>query len=625
MTKEEREKLKALLDDPKNLPYLFFGCQGPDFLFFNTKDMDPTLGKFVELYMEVTDFIETFKRELLKIVPQPVLDAIEALGLAADAVIEDSAVLSELKETFEDINKLLDALMPLVTEALKKYISEFNLFDLISHPYRDGASDGKWWWFDALHYRKTGKYARELLNSSDPAKPEHLYALGYLTHFTADTVGHPYVNIISGGPYRSHAQRHKTGENYQDVFNFRNQTGKDFNRSKLHTFYNFNFDGTISDDEPDEFTNLPDDLAKFIADAIATVYRSNEAGGEKYGPDITATDVNNAYKIYYKWFRNSTDTGTIPPPVPYSLSDELLEVWEDALDTLEDAGEFLEDAVDTAGDWGFLGIFIILIALIIASLMAAKALAEGVAGSIATLSTSVIRWAISLIYEEVYNAFQNFRLAVALNGLAFPMEEHLYEPRLIQFANPSIPDMTGAKASNFFSKFPMFKIITNFSDPAAAIFNQERHLIYPPTGGEKFPVLEAPWDYFNQFSTYFAFGSIPINDLFIDQLAGMSDDPNALNNDNGEELASRLNDPKNRLGNALRLAENIYDRWKTNRPIPDFNLDGDRGYGYMCWSQVNQTSPPTIEDSDSPKELRAKDDPANPTDQDEVVQLRFIQ
>ncbi len=625
MTKEEREKLSALLDDPKNLPYLFFGCQGPDFLFFNTKDMDPTLGKFVEFYMEVTDFIENFKRELLKMVPQPVLDAIEALGLAADAVIEDSAVLSELKETFEDINKLLEALIPLVTEALKKYVSEFNLFDLISHPYRDGASDGKWWWFDALHYRKTGKYAGELLKSSDPGKPEHLYALGYLTHFTADTVGHPYVNIISGGPYRSHAQRHKTGENYQDVFNFLNWTGKDFNRSKLHALYNFNFDGTISDDEPDGFTNLPDDLANFIAGAIGQVYRSNEAGGEKYGPAITATDVNNAYKIYYKWFRNSTDTGTIPPPVPYSLSDELLEVWEDALDTLDDAGEFLEDAVDTAGDWGFLGIFIILAALIIASLMAAKALAEGVAGTITTLSTSVIRWVVSLIYEEVYNAFQNFRLAVSLNGLAFPMQEHLFEPRLIQFANPSIPDMTGARASNFFNKFPLFKIITDFNDPAAAIFNKEKHLIYPPTGGEKAPVLEAPWDYFNQASTYYAFGSIPINDLFIDQLAGMSDDPDALNNDNGDEIASRLNDPKNRLGNALRLAENIYERWKTNRPIPDFNLDGDRGYGYLCWSQVNNTTPPTIEESDSPKELRAKDDPANPTDQDEIVRLRFIQ
>ena len=41
-----------------------------------------------------------------------------------------------------------------------------------------------------------------------------------LIDVAADTVGHPYVNAISGGPYRSHAQRHKGSENYQDVFNF---------------------------------------------------------------------------------------------------------------------------------------------------------------------------------------------------------------------------------------------------------------------------------------------------------------------------------------------------------------------------------------------------------------------
>jgi hypothetical protein len=296
------------------------------------------------------------------------------------------------------------------------------------------------------------------------------------------------------------------------------------------------------------------------------------------------------------------------------------------MDNLGDAGDFLEDAVDEAGDWGFLSIFIILAALIISAIMAAAALADGVAGTIATLGTSTIRYAACLIYEQVYNAFQNFRLGAALNGLAFPMQEHLTEPRLVQFANPVVPDPTGARASDFFTTLPKFKFIVDFgTDPSAAIFNQERHLIYPPTGTEKKPVLEAPSDYFNKFSTYYAFGDILINNDFIDELVNISANNNAMNNDNGDDLASKLTNPKNRLGNALDLTENIYDRWKTSKPIPDFNLDGDRGYGYMCWSQENETSPPTIEDSDSPNELRAKDDPSDPTDQDEVVQLRFIQ
>lgn len=122
----------------------------------------------------------------------------------------------------------------------------------------------------------------------------------YLTHYCADTVGHPYVNLISGGPYRSHARRHKTGENYQDVFNLLNATGTDWNRSKLHAFYNFNFDGTIDtdSDEPDPFTVLPDDLAQLIAKTINKVYQEDADAEPEYGPSIAAGDVNNAYRLY---------------------------------------------------------------------------------------------------------------------------------------------------------------------------------------------------------------------------------------------------------------------------------------------------------------------------------------
>ena len=42
--------LQKLLQDKKNHPYLFLGCQGPDFLFFNTKDWPLGIGDAVELY-----------------------------------------------------------------------------------------------------------------------------------------------------------------------------------------------------------------------------------------------------------------------------------------------------------------------------------------------------------------------------------------------------------------------------------------------------------------------------------------------------------------------------------------------------------------------------------------------
>ena len=95
-TAAEYAALQALLAQPKNLPYLFLGCQGPDFLFFNLKDLNPTIGDIVEAYYDVMDFIENFKRTLLDAVPQPVLDALAAFDEAANEIIEDSALLLSL-------------------------------------------------------------------------------------------------------------------------------------------------------------------------------------------------------------------------------------------------------------------------------------------------------------------------------------------------------------------------------------------------------------------------------------------------------------------------------------------------------------------------------------------------
>ena len=241
-------KLQTLLSDSKNFPYLFLGCQGPDFLFFNTKDWTGLpLGDAVKMYFEVYDFIDEMKETLIGLVPQPVIDALDALGAAEDAVVSNSSTLTELEQLFGDMQQVVDGLLANLTEMIKKYISEFNLYDLLEHPYRDGQTKGEWWWFDAMHYRKTGRFAQALVDKTSPDSPLHLYAMGYLTHVTGDTVGHPFVNINSGGAYRTQSQRHKTGENFQDVFHMSEHTGGiDWNRSQLHAFYNFNFDGTIA-------------------------------------------------------------------------------------------------------------------------------------------------------------------------------------------------------------------------------------------------------------------------------------------------------------------------------------------------------------------------------------------
>lgn len=593
-------KLQASLSDSKNFPYLFLGCQGPDFLFFNTKDWTSLpLGDAVKMYYEVYDFIEDFKKKVKDIVPQPVLDALDALGAAEDAVVSNSSTLTELQELFGNMQQVVDALLANLTEMIKKFITDFNVYDLLAHPYRDGQPKGEWWWFDAMHYRKTGEYAKALLNKTTPGSPLHLYAIGYLTHVSGDSVGHPYVNINSGGAYRTQSQRHKTGENYQDVFNMFTAENKDWNRSQLHAFYNFNFDGTVNpigdeDPVPDPHTVLPDDLAKLIAETLTEVFGSGAANDNEYGRTITPADVDAAYRLYYKWFRNATETGTLPEPIPYSLSEELEEVWETAMDNLGDIGDFLEDAVDNAGSFNILAIFIVLAALIVAAVAAAAALIDAVLGALTTLTVSGIRAAACLIYEHLYNAFQNFRLGVSLNGLAYPMKEHLNEVRFTQFKNTGFPDPFGVVSNDLKTALPKLKVILDggFLDQ---IFHREKHLVYPPVdpaASEPNKVIGGPDSYFSDTSLHYAFGNIPLDKDFIDFLTTLAGDENKLTD--YFNLAKRQKDEIPTIGNAVTLAEELYDRIKSGKEVPDFNLDSDRGYAYTCWTQkdINGPNPP---------------------------------
>jgi len=623
----EYEKLQELLNKSENFPYLFLGCQGPDFLFFNTKDWTGLpLGDAVKMYFEVYDFIDEMKETLIGLVPQPVIDALDALGAASDAVVENSSTLSELEQLFGDMQKVVDALLANLTEMIKKFISEFNLYDLLEHPYRDGQTKGEWWWFDAMHYRKTGRFAQALVDKTSPDSPLHLYALGYLTHVTGDSVGHPFVNINSGGAYRTQSQRHKTGENFQDVFHmFEHTGGVDWNRSQLHAFYNFNFDGTIAPSEaedpiPDTNTKLPDDLAELIAETMNDIYNSGAADDDEYGRTISADDVNASYRLWYKWLRSATETGTLPEPVPYSLTEELEEVWETAMDNLGDIGDFLEDAADLAGGFNILAIFIMLAALIVAAVAAALALIDAVLGALTTLTTAGIRYAASLIYEHLYNAFHNFRLGIALNGLAFPMTEHMNEVRFTQFKNTSFDDPFGFDSRDLKGSLPKLKVLLDggFLDQ---IFHKEKHLVYPPVdtdASEPNAAIGGPDSYFTEDPLHYAFGDIPLDRKFIDFLTTLRGDETNLTDYLQRAIKEKRQIPT--LGNALDLTEEIYSRLLKKSKIPDFNLDADRGYAYTCWTQKDETGPNPLE---APEELlqhkqQSDGDPISP------VQLDFI-
>ena len=93
-----------------------------------------------------------------------------------------------------------------------------------------------------------------------------------------------------------------------------------------------------------------------------------------------------------------------------------------------------------------------------------------------------------------------------------------------------------------------------------------------------------PESYLDKTSTWYAWGDISQKAGVLDELLKLTPSLDTSQNDDGTQLAG-IYDDKNLLGNALALAEALYEQVKAGREVPDFNLDGDRGYGFLCWSQ----------------------------------------
>lgn len=162
------------------------------------------------------------------------------------------------------------------------------------------------------------------------------------------------------------------------------------------------------------------------------------------------------------------------------------------------------------------------------------------------------------------------------------MQEHLNDPRLRQFKTPSMTDSTGVSAGQVVSREPLLRFVAGvFPDPIAFIFNQERHLVYPLTDGERSPIAPAPSSYFPETALHYAFGNIPIDEGLVETLAKLHAKPTAE-----ADMNSAVRNKT--LGNAVALSEMLYGRWSSGDRLPDFNLDGDRGYGYLCWSQPGE-------------------------------------
>ena len=134
-----------------------------------------------------------------------------------------STVVSDITGGLASIG--VTAILALVSQA-------YDWFGLFSLGLNKGYDNQDFFWSDMLHYRKTSQFGRSLWKLANDREASRLptpdeakkiadqlraYALGYITHLATDTTGHPFVNEKSGGPFRTHWQRHHLIENHMDA------------------------------------------------------------------------------------------------------------------------------------------------------------------------------------------------------------------------------------------------------------------------------------------------------------------------------------------------------------------------------------------------------------------------
>ncbi|NOU19670.1 MAG: hypothetical protein HOO91_19100 [Bacteroidales bacterium] len=582
IAKEIANELKTKLD-PSYHPFLdrlsgdfasafYLGSQGPDFLFFNTKDIDPTLKRLIDMYLDITDFIEDFKAQLLAIIPQELKDAVATLEEVYEDVEARSSTLTEISQLLTEAKNLISLLTATLTAKIEQFILDnVEVFELLKHPIQDGQDFKDWWWFDVLHYRRTGQYAQTLLKNSAPGTIEHAYALGYLTHYAADIVGHPFVNIISGGPYRTHPKRHKLVENHEDVMAFKEYTGGvEFVQSKLGEDY------IINGDE----RHLPGNLNNFVLDSLKKVYF--ESGNSLYGKEMNNDDLNDAYRLWLMWFRKSTNTLDLPKPEPYSFSAEMEEVWNTFVDNLEDLGGSIADGF--SGDGGILGVLKAIGLAIISPFLAAAAAIDAVIGAIATLGAAPIRFMISLAYEELYNSYMNLHQAIVLNGFGFPFNSQLPHYLIKHLYDSGTNDTLGHNASTLYNFFPTRKF-----KPVG--MECECHLIYPmpPLATlELDKTAGAPKSYYGMNLKRYIFGPIKFDRERYEFLKKFIEKTGVDHEVTTNEKYNRLYEMGilDAFGSAIDFGCILYQDFLDGKSLADFNLDADRGIGFKAWRKV---------------------------------------
>jgi hypothetical protein len=559
------------------------GSIGPDMIFWaDWGEYSPVVNAVFDIYQTIDEVYDK-----LAAIWAPVGDAIDKVTNSLTG-----GLVSEIQETVALVEGIIQsAIIRLITEQVD-LLGMFLKPDLQTKGSASRVPD--WNWLDFTHHRRTGRMARALIarahQSNDPV--QRAYACGWLSHVTADVVGHAYVNTAVGGPYRSHWQRHFIQEKFMDtwVWGFYrsgatmpssvqpNEIPFDYaawpnvNAASLHELIN------LGDDLPMSLQNL---IVQGLTDAYLQVPHPNVKGTI---PFLQAEHINRAYQMLLQALELMTGKDrNLPRPEPPSVFND------DA-----PPGFPVPGGGSGSGSGGSSGGSFSLLSLLQAILDFIKDLFEYVhdlvlwlISQVTTPLTYPVRYALYLLQLALYEIYRQYRWALCLSGYAFPDPDQLFNPLAQQFINPSANVQSMPRR-----EWPEEQENCLFF-PAACSTPQPPGCIEPPavTSG---PYFRWPLNY----PFWFIEGE-PTN-LDMEKALAEADSPAATLRLGRRLFPFPAGVPyRGSLGSAmdffLRRAREVAHGGggESQLVLPDWNLDADRGYAFKCWEAIDSNGAAT--------------------------------
>ncbi len=579
----EQQSIAELIEE--NMQWANMGAIGPDVFFWapDYKEID----KLYTLYENLKEIIDIYNKivEPVRRIKEAVGDAVEeTVGSLAPATVDlIRSTLNEIKETGELLKTAIATglfagvleIGDFFAESFKLPGLTYSLFNAFAPPLQKQLNAGEelnendWYWFDMLHYRRTGAFANQLLNNAS-SPTQKAYAYGYLSHIATDVVGHAYVNQVVGGPYRLNIQKHVMVENYMDTWAFGH-----YNK------------GTISQTLLDEMilpepNNLPNSIVDMLDSSFRTTFQTLHPTLLRDPGFMTKDEIRTTYRRFHEILTMTTgfyierpqepfsnvadilqqalDDLLEPPPDPPSSDPDLSTCgWKDILSfgITSDSRDCYENFFNEAGKYfQYLGELLYwtletmldLIDLIIASLL-----------SLPIMFLLAILYGIQLLAYEI---IQKSKAILAEAGFIYP------EPELLNTSVGITSISTLLNCSPAF-KYPKVRK-SNMSHFVCPLSNAEQ----PSTGAD-----------FNQPSNQI------LPDIFIEHIPFNQNNLNAYSTAPGPETTRDYHHSSKRIGNAvqftkwmiLNAANQNIDAPTQNTLFADWNLDSDRGYAYKNW------------------------------------------